>query len=50
MCRELLERLQMEETFGFARVVSGNESWLVLNSSHRHMWFVSDDERPVGVG
>jgi hypothetical protein len=26
ICGELLERLQMEETFGFARVVIGDES------------------------
>jgi hypothetical protein len=49
MCGELLERLQMEEIFGFARVVTGDESWLYLNGSHTHIWLVSDRERPVRV-
>jgi hypothetical protein len=47
MRRELLERLKIEETFGFAQVVTGDESWLYLNYSHAHMWSVSEDERPV---
>jgi hypothetical protein len=49
MCCELLESLQMEETFGFTRVGTGDESWLYLNDSHIHIWSVSDDERPVRV-
>jgi hypothetical protein len=48
-CRELLERLQMEQTFGFAQLLTGDESWLYLNYSHTHMWSVSDDERLVRV-
>jgi hypothetical protein len=47
MCRELLELLQMEETFGFVRAVTGDESWLYLNYSHTHMWSVPCDQRSV---
>jgi hypothetical protein len=47
MCRELLKLLQMEENFRFARLVTEDEAWLYLNSSHTHMWSVSDDELPV---
>jgi hypothetical protein len=49
MCRDLLERLQMEDTFRFARVVIGDESWLYLNCSQTHMWSVPDDERRIRV-
>jgi hypothetical protein len=37
MYRESLELLNMEETFGFARVVTGDESWLHLKFSHTHI-------------
>jgi hypothetical protein len=47
MCHELLQRLQIEETFGFAQIVTGDELWLYLNYSHNHMWSVSDDKCPV---
>jgi hypothetical protein len=50
MCRQLLKLLQMEETFGLARVLTGDESWLYLNYSHTDMWSVSDDERLIRVG
>jgi hypothetical protein len=40
----------MEATFGVARVLSGNESWMYLNDSHTHLPSVSDDERAVRVG
>jgi hypothetical protein len=33
--------------FGFARVVTGDESWSYLKHSHTHIWSVSDDECPV---
>jgi hypothetical protein len=49
MLGELLELLQIEETFGFARVVTRNDSWLYLNYSHPRLWLVSDDERLVRV-
>jgi hypothetical protein len=49
MCHDLLELLEMEETFGFARVVTGDESWLYLNCSHTHMSSMSDDNRPVRI-
>jgi hypothetical protein len=50
MCSEFLELVQMEETFGFARVVTGDESWLYLNHSHTHMWSMADDEGSVRLG
>jgi hypothetical protein len=37
MCRELLEQLKMEEAFGFAPVVTGDDSLLWLNCFYTHM-------------
>jgi hypothetical protein len=49
ICRELLELPQMEETFGFARIATGDESWSYLNYSHTHIWSLSDDEPTLCV-
>jgi hypothetical protein len=49
MCRELMEPLKMEESFGFARVVTGDESWLYLSYSHTHISSVCDDERAFRI-
>jgi hypothetical protein len=46
MGRELLEPLQMEESFGVARALTGDESYLCLNSSHADMWSVSERWTP----
>jgi hypothetical protein len=44
-----LELLQMEETFGFAPVVTEDKSWLYRNYSHTYLWLMSDDEHLVRV-
>jgi hypothetical protein len=49
ICRELLDLLQMEKTFGLTPVATVNESWSYLNCSYTHPWSPPDDGRPVGV-